>query len=63
MALMVAPPLTPTVRSIKIELTVTLLLAILLPTALIAVIAYWFVKAISENRMNDVQRVADERYQ
>ncbi|TRW95125.1 EAL domain-containing protein [Candidatus Methylobacter oryzae] len=51
-------------RSIKTHLTVTLLLCILLPTGLIGATAYWFVyNSIKENRIKDVGRVADTRYE
>ena len=51
-------------RSIKTQLTFTLLVCILLPTGLIAASAYWLVfNTISEQRINDVEHIADERYQ
>ncbi|MGZ5052354.1 MAG: EAL domain-containing protein [Methylobacter sp.] len=50
-------------KSIKTHLTAALLLCILLPTALIGGVAYWFTyNNIRENRIQDVGQVADARY-
>lgn len=51
-------------KSIKTDLTFVLLLSILLPTTLIGTTASWFVfNSIKENRIEDVEQIADERYQ
>lgn len=51
-------------KSIKTHLTAALLLCILLPTALIGGVAYWFTyNNIRENRIKDVGQVADARYE
>ena len=51
-------------RSIKTHLTVTLLLFMLLPTGLIGATAYWFIyNGIKENRIKEVDYIADARHE